>query len=204
MLTFDPNSGLYNHLIRGKAYVIAEPSLSPSSLNTTPSGSPALSSTLPVMSIRLSRRSVWNIQELISDHKDLYHAFGADFSREGQIQLLKACVQHKKGKWVPRSLYGMAMSNRQQYNGAGQGGIKPTWPGDNSHDPRRSTNSSRNNSTHTRDSDDTDGGMSDLVLLPTIPSSTDQHEHENNDMKGSAKASTSSQWFIDSYEIKDT
>jgi hypothetical protein len=87
VLTFDPNSGLYNHLIRGKAYVVFDNA-----------------------DTRVTKRTVWAIQELISQHKEKYHEYGADFSRQGQMELLKACVQFKKGNWVPRSVYGMALS----------------------------------------------------------------------------------------------
>mmetsp|Transcript_5520 Transcript_5520/g.13286 ORF Transcript_5520/g.13286 Transcript_5520/m.13286 type:complete len:508 (+) Transcript_5520:364-1887(+) len=192
MLTFDPNSGLYNHLIRGKAYVIFQSSSS--------------------KSIRLSRRTVWNMQELVRDHKDIYHKLGADFSREGQIQLLKACVEYKKGKWVPRSLYGLAVSN-SPHNGAG--GIAPSWSGDSSHDPRRTPNTSnraklspkenrnsRNNSAHTRSSEDVDSGTSDMIL-PTIPTLTGEEETDDG-VKNSNEAAANSPWFIESYEIKDS
>jgi hypothetical protein len=90
MLTFDPNTGLYNHLIRGKAYV-----------------------TLDDGRTKLSRRTLWAIQELIAESKGSYHQYGADFSREGQMGLLRACVQFKKGKWVPRSVYGMALAKTE-------------------------------------------------------------------------------------------
>jgi hypothetical protein len=90
MLTFDPNSGLYNHLIRGKAYIIVGDGRT-----------------------KLSKHTLWTLQELISESKVKYHKYGADFSREGQMELLKACVQYKKGKWVPRSVYGMALTNTE-------------------------------------------------------------------------------------------
>jgi hypothetical protein len=87
MLSFDPNTGLYNALVRGKAYIIQDDGAT-----------------------KLSKRAVWTIQELIAEHKGMYHEYGADFSRQGQIQLLRACVQYKKGKWVPRSVYDMALT----------------------------------------------------------------------------------------------
>lgn len=88
MLTFHPNTGLYDHLIRSKAYIVIG-----DGRTKTP------------------KRTVWMLQELISEYKGKYHEFGADFSREGQMELLKACVQFKKGKWVPRSVYGMALTS---------------------------------------------------------------------------------------------
>jgi hypothetical protein len=87
MLTFHPDTGLYDHLIRGKAYIVINDG-----------------------TIKTSKRTVWMLQELISEYKGKYHQYGADFSREGQMQLLKACVQFKKGKWVPRSVYGIALA----------------------------------------------------------------------------------------------
>jgi len=90
MLSFDPNTGLYNHLVHGKAYVVVD------------SGSS-----------KLSKRAIWTLQELISEHKGAYHEYGADFSREGQMKLLKACVQFKKGKWIPSSIYGMAIAKTE-------------------------------------------------------------------------------------------
>ncbi|KAG7368769.1 hypothetical protein IV203_031512 [Nitzschia inconspicua] len=88
LLTFDPNTGLYDHLIRGKAYILADDGHT-----------------------KISKRTVWMLQELISEYKGIYHKYGADFSREGQMELLKACVQFKKGKWMPRSVYGMALTS---------------------------------------------------------------------------------------------
>ncbi|KAL3916717.1 MAG: hypothetical protein SGILL_005051 [Bacillariaceae sp.] len=90
MLTFDPNSGLYNHLIRGKAYIVVDDGRA-----------------------RLSKHTLWQLQELIAESKIKYHKYGADFSREGQIELLKACVQFKKGKFIPKSVYGMALANTE-------------------------------------------------------------------------------------------
>ena len=87
MLSFDPNTGLYNDLVRGKAYIIQDDG-----------------------ETKLSKRAVWTIQELISEHEGMYHEYGADFSRRGQSQLLRACDQYKKGKWMPRSVYGMALT----------------------------------------------------------------------------------------------
>jgi hypothetical protein len=88
MLTFHPNTGLYDHLIRGKAYIMVDDGHT-----------------------KTSKHTVWMLQELISEYKGMYHKYGADFSREGQMELLKACVQFKKGKWVPRSVYGMALTS---------------------------------------------------------------------------------------------
>jgi hypothetical protein len=79
MFTFDSNTGLYNNLIRGKAYIIIDDGRS-----------------------KLSKRTLWSIQELISQYKSRCHAYGGEFSREGQISL----VQYKKGNWVPRSVDG--------------------------------------------------------------------------------------------------
>ncbi|KAL3922217.1 MAG: hypothetical protein SGILL_002323 [Bacillariaceae sp.] len=90
MLTFDPNTGLYDHLIRGKAYIVEDGGRT-----------------------KLSKHTLWTLQELISENKSKFHKYGADFSREGQMELLKACVQYKKGKWVPRSLYGMALTHTE-------------------------------------------------------------------------------------------
>jgi hypothetical protein len=87
MLTFHPNTGFYEHLIRGKAYIVVDDG------NT-----------------KTSKHTLWMLQELISECKGRYHQYGADFSREGQMELLKACVQFKKGKWVPRSVYGIALA----------------------------------------------------------------------------------------------
>ena len=90
MLTFDPDTGFYNHLIRGKAYIVLDDGQT-----------------------KVSKHTLWSVCELISEAKEKYHKYGADFSREGQMELMKACVQFKKGKWVPRSLYGMALTRTE-------------------------------------------------------------------------------------------
>jgi hypothetical protein len=104
MLTFHPNTGLYDHLIRGKAYIVINDG-----------------------TVKTSKRTVWMLEELISEYKVMYHQYGADFSREGQMELLKACVQFKKGKWVPRSLYGIAMAQTPDEEIAGWKEQQRSW-----------------------------------------------------------------------------
>jgi hypothetical protein len=82
LLTFNPETGYYNHLVRGKAYVLLND-------GTTP----------------LSKRQVWGIQELIHEAKDLYHQDGGRMSDEAHLELLTWCTQYQQGTWAPHGIY---------------------------------------------------------------------------------------------------
>jgi hypothetical protein len=82
LLTFNPETGYYNHLVRGKAYVLLND-------GTT----------------RLSKRQVWGIQELIHEAKDLYHQSGGRMSNEAHMELLTWCAQYQQGTWAPHRIY---------------------------------------------------------------------------------------------------
>jgi len=82
LLTFNPETGYYNHLVFGKAYVLLND-------GTTP----------------LSKEQVWGIQELISQAKNLYHRDGKHISEEAHQELLIWTAQYQAGTWAPHSIY---------------------------------------------------------------------------------------------------
>jgi hypothetical protein len=82
LLTFNPETGYYNHLVQGKAYVLLNDGTSP-----------------------LSKRQVWGIQELIHEAKYLYHQDGGRMSDEAHLELLTWCAQYQKGTWAPHRIY---------------------------------------------------------------------------------------------------
>jgi hypothetical protein len=89
--TFNPETGYYNHLVRGKAYVLLND-------GTTP----------------LSKRQVWGIQELIREAKDLYHQGGQHISKQAHMELLTWCAQYTQGTWTPHSIYEERHSHRDR------------------------------------------------------------------------------------------
>lgn len=82
LLTFNPETGYYNHRVRGKAYVLLGDGSTP-----------------------LSKRQVWGVQELIHEAKDLYHQEGAPITHEAHQELLTWCAQYQVGTWAPHGIY---------------------------------------------------------------------------------------------------
>lgn len=81
-MTFNPETGYYNHLVFGKAYVMLKD-------GTTP----------------LSKEQVWGIQELITQAKTLYHRGHQHFSEEAHQEVLTWAAQYQAGTWAPHSIY---------------------------------------------------------------------------------------------------
>jgi hypothetical protein len=82
LLTFNPETGYYNNLVLGKAYVLLD------------SGTTALSS-----------HQLWGIVELISESKNLYHQNHRRISEEANQELRRWVEQYRAQTWVPRSIY---------------------------------------------------------------------------------------------------
>ena len=82
LLTFNPETGYYNNLVFGKAYVLLDN-------GTTP----------------LSTHQLWGIVELIAESKNLYHKNHHRISEEANRELLKWVEQYRAKTWVPRSIY---------------------------------------------------------------------------------------------------
>ena len=82
LLTFEPNTGYYGHIVKDRAYVI---------LNDG--------------STELSRRQVWGIQEFIRETKDYYHRDGHHYSHEAKMKLLGWAHDYVQGIWGPHSIY---------------------------------------------------------------------------------------------------
>lgn len=82
LLTFDPETGYYNHLVLGKAYVILNDGVTP-----------------------LSKEQIWGLQELIAQAKTLYHKDHKHISDEAHQELLTMVAQYQAGTWAPPSIY---------------------------------------------------------------------------------------------------
>jgi hypothetical protein len=82
LLTFNPETGYYNHLVFGKAYVLLNDGKTP-----------------------LSKEQVWGLEELITEAKTLYHRNGMHISEEAHRELLTWAAQYQAGTWAPHSLY---------------------------------------------------------------------------------------------------
>jgi hypothetical protein len=92
LLTFNPETGYYNHLVFGKAYVLLND-------GTT----------------SLSKEQVWGLQELITEAKTLYHRNGVHISEEAHQELLTRAAQYQAGTWVPHSIYEPRHDHRPVY-----------------------------------------------------------------------------------------
>jgi hypothetical protein len=99
-LSFNPDTGYYNHLVQGKSYVMLND-------GTTP----------------LSKHQVWGIQELIREGKDLYHQDGQHISNEAHMELLKWCSQYQQGTWTPHSIYEERQFHRNRIFSRGDSGM---------------------------------------------------------------------------------
>jgi hypothetical protein len=92
LLTFNPDTGYYNHLVFGKAYVLLNDGKTP-----------------------LSKEQVWGLQELITQAKTLYHRDGKHISEAAHQELLKWTAQYQAGTWAPHSIYEPRHPHRPVY-----------------------------------------------------------------------------------------
>lgn len=98
LLTFNPETGYYNHLVRGKAYVLLDDGRVP-----------------------LSKRQVWGIQELIREAKDLYHKDGHSITDDAHMELQSWCTQYLQGTWAPHGIYETRKGKPHHYQRAESG-----------------------------------------------------------------------------------
>ena len=82
LLTFNPDTGYYNYIVRSKAYVVLNNGKKP-----------------------LSKRQVWGIIEFIREAKETYHRNGGHFSLEAKQELLASACEYHQGTWAPHSIY---------------------------------------------------------------------------------------------------
>lgn len=83
LLTFNPDNGLCEHVVRGKAYVVLDDGKTP-----------------------ISSGRVWGIQEMIREARLLlYHKNDHVKAADARNELLKWCEKYREKQWVPRSLY---------------------------------------------------------------------------------------------------
>jgi hypothetical protein len=88
LLTFNPDTGYYNHIVRGKAFILLNDGASP-----------------------LSKRQVWGMQEFIREAKEAYVSTDDSngttryYSHEAKMKLLTSAYEYSQGTWVPHSIY---------------------------------------------------------------------------------------------------
>lgn len=82
LLSFNPETGYYNHLVFGKAYILVD------------EGETAL-----------SMQQVWGLVELITEAKNLYHQDHHHISGKAHRELAKWTDRYRAQTWVPRSIY---------------------------------------------------------------------------------------------------
>jgi hypothetical protein len=93
LLTFNPDTGYYNHIVRGKTYIVMNNGMTP-----------------------LSKRQVWGIQEFIREAKEVYHKDGGQYSHEAKIQLLKSAYAYLQEMWAPHSIYEIRHPRRHYFS----------------------------------------------------------------------------------------
>jgi hypothetical protein len=82
LLSFNPSNGLYDHIVRGKAYVLLDEGESP-----------------------ISKKQVWYIQMLIQEARSLYHGNDQITAAEAHKELTDWCTQYQQKSWAPRGNY---------------------------------------------------------------------------------------------------
>lgn len=83
LLTFNPSKGSFDHIVRGKAYILQDNGKVP-----------------------LSEERVWSLQDLIQEANLLYHKNGSTYSAVSYNTLLSWCSKYQNERWFPKRTCG--------------------------------------------------------------------------------------------------